>query len=65
MLTVSKASWAAGYIPELPTPFDKTGGLDLGSLTNLCERLVEAGVSAIVVGGTAVECAGQRMNHGG
>src|SRR5450755_4061940 len=49
------ATWLAGYIPDLPTPFDEDGGLDLAAFTKLCERQVQAGVSAIVVGETAGE----------
>jgi 4-hydroxy-tetrahydrodipicolinate synthase len=49
------ATWLAGYIPDLPTPFDKNGGLDLAAFTKLCERQIQSGVSAIVVGETAGE----------
>jgi 4-hydroxy-tetrahydrodipicolinate synthase len=45
----------AGYIPDLPTPFDENDGLDLAAFAKLCERQIEAGVSAIVVGETAGE----------
>jgi 4-hydroxy-tetrahydrodipicolinate synthase len=49
------ATWLAGYIPDLPTPFDEEGKLDLAAFAKLCERQIEAGVSAIVVGETAGE----------
>src|ERR1700730_4324525 len=49
------ATWLAGYIPDLPTPFDEGDGLDLTAFAKLCERQIEAGVSAIVVGATAGE----------
>ena len=49
------ATWLAGYIADLPSPFDESGGLDLGAFAKLCERQIEAGVSAIVVGETAGE----------
>ena len=49
------ALWLAGYIADLPTPFDEDGALDLAALTRLCERQIEAGASAIVVGETAGE----------
>jgi 4-hydroxy-tetrahydrodipicolinate synthase len=49
------ASWLSGYIPDLPTPFDEAGNLDLAAFAKLCERQIEAGVSAIVVGETAGE----------
>src|SRR3984893_9046364 len=51
------ATWLAGYIPDLPTPFDEADRLDLAALARLCERQIEAGVSAIVVGETAGEAA--------
>jgi 4-hydroxy-tetrahydrodipicolinate synthase len=51
------ALWLAGYIADLPTPFDDDGEIDLAALTRLCERQIEAGVSAIVVGETAGEAA--------
>ena len=49
------ASWLAGYIPDLPTPFAEDGGLDLAAFARLCKRQIGAGVSAIVVGETAGE----------
>jgi 4-hydroxy-tetrahydrodipicolinate synthase len=49
------ATWLAGYIPDLPTPFDESGRLDLAAFAKLCERQIEADVSAIVVGETAGE----------
>ena len=49
------AIWLAGYIPDLPTPFDEEGDLDLVAFARLCERQIAAGASAIVVGETAGE----------
>jgi 4-hydroxy-tetrahydrodipicolinate synthase len=49
------ATWLAGYIADLPTPFDENGELDLAAFAKLCERQIEAGVSAIVAGETAGE----------
>jgi 4-hydroxy-tetrahydrodipicolinate synthase len=49
------ALWLSGYIPDLPTPFDEADNLDLATFARLCERQIEAGVSAIVVGETAGE----------
>jgi 4-hydroxy-tetrahydrodipicolinate synthase len=49
------ATRLAGYIPDLPTPFDENERLDLAAFAKLCERQIEAGVSAIVVGETAGE----------
>ena len=51
------AIWLSGYIPDLPTPFDDADQLDLAAFARLCERQIEAGVSAIVVGETAGEAA--------
>ena len=48
-------SWLAGFIPDLPTPFDETGAIDLKAFARLCERQIAAGVSAIVVSETAGE----------
>ena len=52
---VNPAIWLAGCIPDLPTPFDPDGRIDLAAFARLCERQIEAGVSAIVVGETAGE----------
>src|SRR4030088_2232641 len=49
------ATRLAGYIPDLPTPFDENGELDLAAFAKLCDRQIEADVSAIVVGETAGE----------
>ena len=49
------AAWLAGYIPDLPTPFDDNDRIDLAAFVNLCERQIEAGVPAIVVCETAGE----------
>jgi 4-hydroxy-tetrahydrodipicolinate synthase len=54
-LLAPPATWLAGYIPDLPTPFDEHGGLDLAAFAKLCERQIEAGVSAIVAGETSGE----------
>jgi 4-hydroxy-tetrahydrodipicolinate synthase len=52
---VKPATWLAGYIPDLPTPFDESDRIDLTAFTRLCHRQIDAGVSAIVVGETAGE----------
>jgi 4-hydroxy-tetrahydrodipicolinate synthase len=49
------ATWLTGYIPDLPTPFDEDGAVDLAAFAGLCERQIEAGVSAVVVCETAGE----------
>ncbi|UFZ03767.1 4-hydroxy-tetrahydrodipicolinate synthase [Bradyrhizobium ontarionense] len=51
----SPASWLAGYIPDLPTPFDELGRIDRNAFAKLCERQIAAGVSALVVCETAGE----------
>lgn len=43
------ANWLAGYIPDLPTPFDAAGGVDLDAFRRLCARQIEAGATALVV----------------
>jgi 4-hydroxy-tetrahydrodipicolinate synthase len=48
-------SWLAGYIPDLPTPFDPCGKVDLNAFRELCERQIEAGAPALVVCETAGE----------
>src|SRR5260370_23167147 len=49
------AAWLAGYIPDVPTPFDDRGAIDVAAFAKLCERQIEAGVNAIVVCETAGE----------
>ncbi len=51
------AKWLTGYIPDLPTPFDADGAVDLTALGRLCERQIEAGALAIVVCDLAGEAA--------
>ena len=48
-------TWLSGYIPDLPTPFDERGAVDLAAFRRLCERQIAAGVSAILVCETAGE----------
>jgi 4-hydroxy-tetrahydrodipicolinate synthase len=52
---VNPATWLAGYIPDLPSPFDEGDRIDLTGFAELCERQIEAGVPAVVVGETAGE----------
>jgi 4-hydroxy-tetrahydrodipicolinate synthase len=49
------ATWLSGYIPDLPTPFDAAGAIDLHAFRTLCKRQIEAGAPAIVVCETAGE----------
>ena len=54
-ITATPATWLAGYIPDLPTPFDADGAIDVSAFQQLCERQIEAGAPAIVVCETAGE----------
>jgi 4-hydroxy-tetrahydrodipicolinate synthase len=56
-LIANPATWLAGYIPDLPTPFDENDRIDFAAIVRLCERQIEAGVPAIVVCETAGEAA--------
>lgn len=49
---VSKLS---GYAPALPTPFDAEGHVDRDAFEHLCHLQVEAGATALVIGGTTGE----------
>src|SRR6185436_18739805 len=49
------AIWLAGYIPDIPTPFDERGAVDLAAFGMLCEHQIDAGVTAIVVSETGGE----------
>jgi 4-hydroxy-tetrahydrodipicolinate synthase len=57
MIPTIAVPWLAGYIPDLPTPFDEAGRIDVHAFARLCERQIAAGVSAIAVCGTAGEAA--------
>jgi 4-hydroxy-tetrahydrodipicolinate synthase len=54
-ITATPATWLSGYIPDLPTPFDADGAIDVSAFQRLCERQIEAGAPAIVVCETAGE----------
>jgi 4-hydroxy-tetrahydrodipicolinate synthase len=49
------AIWLTSFIPDLPTPFDENGAVDLAAFTRLCERQIRLGVTAIVVAETSGE----------
>ena len=53
--SANPAAWLTGYIPDLPTPFDEAGAIDLKAFERLCQRQIEAGAPAIVVCETAGE----------
>jgi 4-hydroxy-tetrahydrodipicolinate synthase len=55
MTSIASADWLGGYIPDLPTPFDRNDRVDHDAFAILCERQVAAGASALVVGETAGE----------
>ena len=54
-ITARPTNWLTGYIPDLPTPFDPCGRIDLNAFRGLCERQIAAGVPALVVCETAGE----------
>ena len=49
------AKWLAGFIPDVPTPFDASGAIDLAAFVHLCERQITAGATALVICETAGE----------
>jgi 4-hydroxy-tetrahydrodipicolinate synthase len=51
----NSTGWLTGYLPDLPTPFDQAGHIDLACFAKLCERQIRAGVTAIVAGETTGE----------
>lgn len=51
------ATWLAGAIADIPTPFAADGTVDHGVLARLCERQIEAGARAILVCDIAGESA--------
>jgi len=53
--STNPATWLAGYIADIPTPFDETGAVDLAVFAKLCERQIDAGVTAILVSETSGE----------
>jgi 4-hydroxy-tetrahydrodipicolinate synthase len=51
----NSTGWLTGYLPDLPTPFDQAGHIDLACFAKLCERQIRAGAAAIVAGETTGE----------
>jgi 4-hydroxy-tetrahydrodipicolinate synthase len=47
--------WLAGYISDLPTPFDENDEIDWVAFAKICRRQIEAGAAAIVVAETSGE----------
>ncbi|OAF13443.1 4-hydroxy-tetrahydrodipicolinate synthase [Bradyrhizobium centrolobii] len=54
-MLVPPSAWLTGVIPDLPTPFDAAGLIDLKAFTALCERQIAADVPAVLVCETAGE----------
>jgi 4-hydroxy-tetrahydrodipicolinate synthase len=52
----------SGYAPALPTPFDENDRLDLAAFERMCQLQIEAGATALVVGGTTGEA--PTLSHG-
>jgi 4-hydroxy-tetrahydrodipicolinate synthase len=57
--TMSAAAHTAarlqGYIPAIPTPFDRDGSIDRSALADFCERQIHEGAAALVACGTTGE----------
>ena len=45
----------SGYAPALPTPFDDDESIDCTAFENFCDRQIQEGATALVVGGTTGE----------
>jgi 4-hydroxy-tetrahydrodipicolinate synthase len=45
----------SGYAPALPTPFDDNGNIDGALFGQFCDRQIQEGATALVVGGTTGE----------
>lgn len=54
-MLVSPSAWLTGMIPDLPTPFNAAGGVDLNAFAALCERQIAAGAPALLGCETAGE----------
>jgi hypothetical protein len=50
MITGKHVSRLSGYAPALPTPFAPNGNVDTAALEALCDRQVQRGATALVVG---------------
>jgi len=48
-------SMLSGYAPALPTPFKDDGTIDSAAFERFCERQLQMGATALVVGGTTGE----------
>jgi 4-hydroxy-tetrahydrodipicolinate synthase len=54
-MLVTPSAWLTGMIPDMPTPFNEAGAVDLATFAALCERQIAAGVPALLVCETAGE----------
>ena len=52
----------SGYAPALPTPFDENDRVDQPAFERMCQLQVDAGATALVVGGTSGEA--PTLSHG-
>ena len=52
----------SGYAPALPTPFDENDRVDLPAFERMCQLHIQAGATALVVGGTTGEAS--TLSHG-
>ncbi|WP_027526873.1 4-hydroxy-tetrahydrodipicolinate synthase [Bradyrhizobium sp. Ec3.3] len=48
-MLVPRSAWLTGYIPDLPTPFNAAGLVDIEAVAVQCERQIAAGAPALVV----------------
>lgn len=48
-MPISSSAWLLGYIPDIPTPFDTEGRIDIKAFAALCERQISSGVPALVI----------------
>src|ERR1700726_913021 len=68
-VSANHADWLAGYIPDVPPPFDDRGAIDVAGFAKLCERQIEtAGEASTLtpveqqsIVGAAVEVARRRV----
>jgi 4-hydroxy-tetrahydrodipicolinate synthase len=45
----------SGYTPSIPTPFDASDNIDRPAFVHLCQRQIDSGAAALVVGGITGE----------
>jgi 4-hydroxy-tetrahydrodipicolinate synthase len=52
---VNPSHWFGGFVADLPTPFDDSGGIDWPAFEMVCEHQIGSGATAMVVGETMGE----------